>query len=120
MVGRFILRSANYREVDTSETQMPVRGPANRVSPILHDYESMSVGQGESLAAEPGERLAAGRRSRAPEPPELMQQSSATPPKATPWLRRAPHEGAHFAQDICSMPSPLLTGPPPMMRNFPL
>jgi hypothetical protein len=37
---------------------MPVRGPANRVSAILHDYQSMGIGQGKSLIAKFGERLA--------------------------------------------------------------
>src|ERR1017187_2844751 len=43
--------------------------------------------------------------------PKLMRQSSATAPKAAPWLRRAPL-GVHFALDICNMPSPLFTGRP--------
>jgi hypothetical protein len=47
--------------------------------------------------------------------PKLMRQSSATAPKATPWPRRALLR-FHFAPDICNIPSPLFTGPPPMMR----
>ena len=30
----------------TRQSQMTIRGPANRASAMLHDYESMSVGQG--------------------------------------------------------------------------
>jgi hypothetical protein len=37
---------------------MPVCGPANRVTAVLHDYNSVSVGQCESLIAKSGEHLA--------------------------------------------------------------
>jgi hypothetical protein len=37
---------------------MPIRGPANRTPPILHDYESMGVGKGKRSIAKPGEHSA--------------------------------------------------------------
>ena len=50
--------SLHKSETHTREAQMPVRGPANRVTAILHDDESMGVSQGKRLIAKSGEHPA--------------------------------------------------------------
>ena len=42
-------------QVHAGQSQVPIRGPADRIAPFVHDYQTMGVGKAQVLVAEFGE-----------------------------------------------------------------